>query len=288
MLHPPLVPSHVMLDSTVDPSLAPNLRTPSPTPSSSFPSSNPSTTDLSGLASNETPTRRSSPETTLVIAPAPAVQGAGVSKRHRRSYSAPLHGGRWDQLIQQVTKDELTVQVPDCSYAIPTGESSLPPVDLVSPLTACVNEFKANTLSSPRIAAAAPAAAPAADAKLLGAAGAEAGLETLQVPVATAPVSARPVRSGRSHRRVHSDEYESWHGRRVTEALTPRSRRNGQKAARGDTLIGYDVGRDDTQVRSLHALPPPAPPRKPLRILPPLPPASPSCPHLSFEAFPSG
>ena len=59
-------------------------------------------TDLAGLASSnsiEVPTRRGSPvEGMLGIAPA---AGNGVSKRHRRSYSAPLHGGRWDQLIQQ-------------------------------------------------------------------------------------------------------------------------------------------------------------------------------------------
>jgi len=102
MLRAPMLPSHPGADGPHEPEFGVPCPAGSPTSSSTIASSHPSMTDLAGLASSnsiEVPTRRGSPvEAMLGIAPA---AGTGVSKRHRRSYSAPLHGGRWDQLIQQ-------------------------------------------------------------------------------------------------------------------------------------------------------------------------------------------
>ena len=102
MLRAPILPSHAGPESPREPEFRVPCPAGSPTSSSTIASSHPSMTDLAGLSSSnsiEVPTRRGSPvESMLGIEKA---AGTGVSKRHRRSYSAPLHGGRWDQLIQQ-------------------------------------------------------------------------------------------------------------------------------------------------------------------------------------------
>ena len=112
MLLSPLLPSHTVLEAPRETELGVvPCPTDSPT-SSSLASSHPSMTDLTGLASsnsNDASTRRASPvDNTLGAVP---VASAGVNKRHRRSYSAPLHGGRWDQLIEQATGARLGLEL---------------------------------------------------------------------------------------------------------------------------------------------------------------------------------
>ena len=124
----------------------------------------------------------------------------------------------------QVTNDELTVRVPTVpmhedlyTMAPTTGESFA--ADLLSPMSSCVNDFKANTLHSPRrtqpagrIAEAAPAPLPRAAvlpqatphpflvAELEDLV-ANPPLSSVLVPAAAAMApSARPVRSGRGCR----------------------------------------------------------------------------------------
>ena len=110
MLRAPMIPPHTGLEGQHETELAVPCPAGSPTSSSTMASSHPSMTDLAGLVSsnsNDVPTRRESPvDNMLGIAPAPA---GGVNKRHRRSYSAPLHGGRWDQLIRQATGARLAL-----------------------------------------------------------------------------------------------------------------------------------------------------------------------------------
>lgn len=112
MLLSPLLPSHTVLEAPRETELGVvPCPTDSPT-SSSLASSHPSMTDLTGLASsnsNDASTRRASPvDNTLGAVP---VASAGANKRHRRSYSAPLHGGRWDQLIEQATGARLGLEL---------------------------------------------------------------------------------------------------------------------------------------------------------------------------------
>ena len=110
MLRAPILPSHAGPESPREPEFRVPCPAGSPTSSSTIASSHPSMTDLAGLSSSnsiEVPTRRGSPvESMLGIEKA---AGTGVSKRHRRSYSAPLHGGRWDQLIQQARDARLAI-----------------------------------------------------------------------------------------------------------------------------------------------------------------------------------
>lgn len=121
-----------------------------------------------------------------------------------------------------MTNDELTVLVPmpppedPYTMAAATGEPL--PADLLSPLSSCVNDFKANTLDSPRraqpAAHLAEVAPPPAPAAALPQATAHPFLVAeLEDLVANPPLSsvlapaaavmqpsARPVRSGRSCR----------------------------------------------------------------------------------------
>ena len=121
----------------------------------------------------------------------------------------------------QVSNDELTVRVPTVpmhedlyTMAPTTGESFA--ADLLSPMSSCVNDFKANTLNSPRrtqpaahlVEAAPPpppaAALPPATAHPFLVAELEElvanpPLSSVLTPAAVAmQPSARPVRSGRS------------------------------------------------------------------------------------------
>ena len=120
----------------------------------------------------------------------------------------------------QVSNDELTVLVPmpppEDPHAMGGATGEPLPADLLSPLSSCVNDFKANTLSSPRrtqpaahlVEAAPPpppaAALPPATAHPFLVAELEElvanpPLSSVLTPAAVAmQPSARPVRSGRS------------------------------------------------------------------------------------------